>query len=452
VLFKLFPAIHRSLSERETYLLDEWRAYRGQFLDGYGYAQFTNLYGRWLSANQLAKPFRTRYALPLEPEDAILLKKWRSSSNKRNWERAVALEGLHKGRTLKSICQKLERSPKTIKKWRRVFLSEGPTSLALLSKKAVNKVRQALITKKKERLVKIIHEPPSLHGVNRMTWTLKTLSAAYQKAHGEAVSRSTVSQYFTELGYKFKKARKVLTSPDPEYRTKLKRITSILSRLGPREKFFSIDEFGPCAVKRRGGVALVPADEIRTIPQRQRSKGSLICTAALELSTNQVTHFYSQRKNSAEMIKMMEMLAEKYRNQDRIYLSWDAASWHASKAFIKRVEAINAEGVNLPSSTPRVELAPLPSGAQFLNVIESVFSGMARAVIHNSDYASVNDCKRAIDRYFRERNAAFAKNPKRAGKVIGATSASCPCSRRQTTARTRDTDKLTYRKRGTFVV
>jgi hypothetical protein len=28
------------------------------------------------------------------------------------------------------------------------------------------------------------------------------------------------------------------------------------------------------------------------------------------------------------------------------------------------------------------------SGAQFLNVIESVFSGMARAIIHNSDYDS----------------------------------------------------------------
>jgi hypothetical protein len=63
-------------------------------------------------------------------------------------------------------------------------------------------------------------------------------------------------------------------------------------------------------------------------------------------------------------------------------------------------------------------LAPLPSGAQFLNVIESVFSGMARAVVHNSDYASVNECRSAIDRYFRERNSAFAKNPRRAGKVI----------------------------------
>ena len=71
------------------------------------------MYGQWLSVNQLAKPPTTRYALLLEPEDAILLKKWRSSGNKRSWERAVALEGLHKGSTLRSICQKLERSPKT---------------------------------------------------------------------------------------------------------------------------------------------------------------------------------------------------------------------------------------------------------------------------------------------------------------------------------------------------
>src|SRR5262249_3819176 len=147
-------------------------------------------------------------------------------------------------------------------------------------------------------------------------------------------------------------------------------------------------------------------------------KGSLICTAALELSTNQVTHFYSKRKNTAEMIKMLEILVEKYRDEDRIYLSWDAASWHASKEFVKTVDAINARRVNPTSPAPRVELAPLPSGAQFLNVIESVFSGMARAVIHNSDYQSINECKRAIDRHFRERNAAFAKSPRRAGNVI----------------------------------
>jgi hypothetical protein len=34
---------------------------------------------------------------------------------------------------------------------------------------------------------------------------------------------------------------------------------------------------------------------------------------------------------------------------------------------------------------PEIEILPLPAQAQFLNVIESVFSGMARAIIHNSD-------------------------------------------------------------------
>ena len=49
------------------------------------------------------------------------------------------------------------------------------------------------------------------------------------------------------------------------------------------------------------------------------------------------------------------------------------------------------------NNTPFVELAPLPSSAQFLNIIESVFSGMAKAIIHNSTYQSVDECKIAID-------------------------------------------------------
>jgi transposase len=417
-LIALLPTVHQHLKECGSTLLQEWESYREQKPHSYSYSQFTNLYLQWRSANGLQKPRRNRWTLILSPENLEILREWRSSSNKRRWERAVALLGLHNECTMKSICGKLERAPRTIKKWRRIFLSDDLSGLALPSKRAVDKARLDIIARKKERLIKIIHEPPSLHGVNRTTWTLETLSAAYRKIHGEGVSRSMVSQYFKELGYKFKKARRVLTSPDPDYRTKLKQITAVLSRLGAREKFFSIDEFGPCAVKRRGGRALVPADEIRTIPQRQRSKGSLICTAALELSTNQVTHFYSKRKNTTEMIKMLEVVVTKYNDQDRIFLSWDAASWHASKAFNKRVETINAQRGNAASQGPRVELAPLPSGAQFLNVIESVFSGMARAVIHNSNYSSVDECKRAIDRYFRERNEAFAKNPRRAGNVI----------------------------------
>jgi hypothetical protein len=69
-------------------------------------------------------------------------------------------------------------------------------------------------------------------------------------------------------------------------------------------------------------------------------------------------------------------------------------------------------------AVPLIKALPLPAGAQFLNVIESVFSGMARAIIHNSDYESVGAATAVIDRYIEDRNAHFGRHPQRAGKKI----------------------------------
>ena len=152
------------------------------------------------------------------------------------------------------------------------------------------------------------------------------------------------------------------------------------------------------------------------VPQYQKSKGWLILTAALELSRNQITHFYSLKKNTEEMIKMADLLRAEYRTCRTIYLSWDAASWHISKKLFSHLDEVNQQAIQ--DGFPIVKTAPLPAGAQFLNVIESVFSGMAKGVIHNSDYPSAEAAKNVIDRYFKERNDFFVRCPKRAGRKI----------------------------------
>ncbi|MFM0152883.1 hypothetical protein [Paraburkholderia sediminicola] len=43
---------------------------------------------------------------------------------------------------------------------------------------------------------------------------------------------------------------------------------------------------------------------------------------------------------------------------------------------------------------------------------------MARAIIHNSDHASADAAKAAIERYFAERNQHFTERPKREGNAI----------------------------------
>jgi transposase len=284
--------------------------------------------------------------------------------------------------------------------------------------KAISLASLRTIKEREERLLKLIHEPPNVHDVNRASWSLGSLAQAYKTEYGTSVSRTTISDFFKKVGYRFRKAKKVLTSSDPDFRAKLGLIKQTLAELKRNEKFFSIDEFGPFSIKLRGGLALVPGDAVRTIPQRQKSKGSLICAAALELSTNQLTHFYSTKKNTDEMIKLMMLLLQKYDQDKRIFLSWDSASWHMSKALYQKVDEVNSNRYRKEHSSPIVELRPLPSGAQFLNVIESVFSGMSRAILHNSNYQSVDTCKAAIDRYISDRNRFFLQNPKRAGNKI----------------------------------
>jgi hypothetical protein len=55
-----------------------------------------------------------------------------------------------------------------------------------------------------------------------------------------------------------------------------------------------------------------------------------------------------------------------YKSEERIFLSWDSASWHASNALYKVVDEINSDKFRSRHKTPLVELMPLPSGAQFL--------------------------------------------------------------------------------------
>ena len=76
---------------------------------------------------------------------------------------------------------------------------------------------------------------------------------------------------------------------------------------------------------------------------------------------DQVTHFYSQRKNTDEMLRLLDVLLKQYADMETLYLSWDAASWHLSDRFEARVAEINLMRESRPE-IPRIELAPLPSG------------------------------------------------------------------------------------------
>ncbi len=178
---------------------------------------------RYMTAHALIpKPPQTKKltlqirAIP--PHETEILERWRRSSNKRLWEKAVTLlDGPNL--TLEELCAKLERSPSTLCRWAKVFNSRGIEGILRQKRDQTDSNRKLQV--KTKRILEILHDRPRAFGINRSSWTRKALATAYEKLHKEAISGATVGRLIHRAGHAFKKARRVLTSTDPRYRERV---------------------------------------------------------------------------------------------------------------------------------------------------------------------------------------------------------------------------------------
>ena len=113
------------------------------------------------------------------------------------------------------------------------------------------------------------------------SWRMDDLRKALAD-RGFPACDEVIREAIRKAGFRWRSAKIVLTSNDPSYREKLERVHKVLSNLRDDERFFSIDEYGPFAIKAKPGRVLAGRGESPSVPQWQKSKGWLIATAALE--------------------------------------------------------------------------------------------------------------------------------------------------------------------------
>lgn len=347
---------------------------------------------------------------PLSEAEIAVLNRYKISIHKKNSRKATGILMANEGRTLLETIDVTHASERTIYRWLRNFDKDRLDSI---------EVHVHMPSKEREmaelqtRVVDIIHKMPALYGINRTTWTYGKIAEAYQKEYSVAISVDKIQKVIRNTNYSWRHARRVLTSPDPEYRVKVEKLLDTLQGLKEGERFFFLDEVGPYRVRKYGGRALMPKDETVTLPEYQKSRGTVQFVAALEAVTNQLIWLFTPDKSAASMLKLFGKIVQDYANCPAIFFTWDAITVHSSR---KVTEWINTH--NETAKGPHIEVIPLPSNAQFLNVIEAVFGGMKKAVICNSDYPSAQYMQEAIGRHFEERNQFYRNNPKRAGDKI----------------------------------
>jgi transposase len=356
---------------------------------------------------------RFQSQLPHTADLQFLLSKLKHGQS-RDRKKAATILARKRGISNSLIAEALLSSRKTTRRYYKMYLEAGLEKLfAWNTSRYIGAEAQHF--ERIKRIVEIVHHKPTAFGINRTNWTRAALLKAYEQSYGEVFSRSTLARILRRARLRWSKARRVLTSPDPRYHEKVELLLNTLQHLGENEMFFFLDEWGPTQVRKRGGKAY--RNENATIPRHQVSRGSVSLVAALSATTNQATWRFVDSKDSHAMMDIIEVLYSQYHAKAKLYITWDAVAWHNSGLLLEALDQFNDETRAL-SVGPIIELVPLPTSSQFLNVIEGVLSGMTRAVINNSDYPDAAQMKQAISRHFTERNEHFRDNPRRAGKKI----------------------------------
>lgn len=156
---------------------------------------------------------------------AVLDRLYDGRLSDRNRSMAVLANG--RGLSRSTVCGFLGINKHTYRKYLRTFENGGHAGLFARQTKSTRKYDNEAV---KQAVFGLLHEPHSNYGINRTTWIMRDLARVLREK-GQPACPDVIRKITKAAGYKWRKAKVVLTSNDPTYMEKLARIRSILSNL-----------------------------------------------------------------------------------------------------------------------------------------------------------------------------------------------------------------------------
>jgi|APFre7841882724_1041349.scaffolds.fasta_scaffold80470_1 transposase len=121
------------------------------------------------------------------------------------------------GRRYKYICEALAVSKEAVRLWLRAYEANGIAGLIDQPRPPRARIKSRQI---EEAVEEVIHRPPSDFGFDRSTWSLESLTEYVLASRGVQVGLQTVREVLSERGYRWRRAKHSVTSPDPDYQAK----------------------------------------------------------------------------------------------------------------------------------------------------------------------------------------------------------------------------------------
>lgn len=326
-----------------------------------------------------------RYRLDLTPEQRQELERVRDTDPRPYMrERAAAILKVADGQAARQVAQHglLKRRDKnTVCEWVRRYQAEGLKGLQIKpgrGRKPAFSPHHATEEAAAAELREVVRRSPRLYGLKRSRWWLDGLRQKINWLNG--LSLSGVYRVLRRLRISYKRGRRYVHSPDPEYDEKLALLQTIQELVAAEPKRFVLLYEDELTYYRRPtvaqGYAVRGSDEPRA---RQGLRANLYQRIAASLDVSSGRLFAWQRKHFDRwtLIRYYQALEAAYPEAELIFVAQDNWPVHFHDDVLAALVG------------SRIILVPLPTYAPWTNPIEKVWRKLYQEVLHLHDFA---DC------------------------------------------------------------
>jgi transposase len=263
-------------------------------------------------------------------------------------------------------------------------------------------------------LVALACQKPKDLGYPHELWTIDLL-VRHLRSHCQdaghpslsQVAGGTVSKILTRNKVRPHKVRYYLERRDPDFDDKMVQILMVYKEVELQRATDEDDSTVVISYDERPGIQAIEskAPDLPPVPGVHSTiarefeyirHGTSSLLAGVDLMTGHVHHLMRDRHRSLEFIEFLQLLDSSYPPDTKIRLILDNHSAHLSKE-------TNAYLKTVPN---RFDFVFTPVHGSWLNLIETLFSKMARSVLRHIRVADKEELWSRIDAYFQDLNAA----------------------------------------------
>ncbi len=267
----------------------------------------------------------------------------------------------------------------TVRQWRWRFVEEG--RLEALDDRP-RSGRPARVTPDIHcELIKLACDRPRDHREDRNVWTHEGLAAALEHETGVRISRSEVGRILRNEDFRPHQVRPWLHSPDPKFRSKVRRICELYLRPPSGVHVVCVDEKTSiqALARRYPGRPAAPGRAARREFEYVRH-GTCALLAAFDVCTGLVHGACKRQRRATDLVGFMDDVARQY-PRGPVYIVWDNLNIHFDGKDARWTEFNRRHG-------GRFHFIYTPLHASWVNQIEIWFSILQRRVLRDGDFRS----------------------------------------------------------------